>query len=403
MWRRRSDAVAAAVKSTSRKAGFSRQFGLPRKYAASLLGAIVLEISLLLFLIVGLFLAEKLSGILEQGIAAKMGFTNVSLLLVSTAPEILDLALPSALLIAVYRVVLRLREDSELIIMAGIGIGANRLIVLLAALALPAQLVSLTMSGFVEPHLRFLQRAITFDAAYGALRSESAAGEFHFPGDYSVFVQPRSADDLQRPLILHQAVSQRTDRLVVARHAGLVEERDGWFALRLRDFAVYDFFPARGLAVVEAASAEEKAGANVQMSVARVGSFEQELELDRLIYFAPREAPSELTLPELLNRGASTEFARRLVRSLLCVFAPLIALLAVALTGRASRALALPLAAMILMGIDVADSVVLGRTSSISSTAGAAVAMAALLILLVLYQQTLARQDGLLKAALGKV
>jgi len=81
----------------------------------------------------------------------------------------------------------------------------------------------------------------------------------------------------------------------------------------------------------------------------------------------------------------------------------LIALRAGALTGRASRALALPLAAMILMGIDVADSLVLGRSSSTSSTALAAIAMAAVLILLVLYQQTLARQDGLLKAALGKV
>lgn len=394
--------MAVAVQSQSRRAGFSRQFGLPRKYAVSLLGSVVLEISLLLFLIEGLFLAEKLSGILEQGIAAKMGFANVLLLLLSTAPEIFDLALPSALLIAIYRVVLRLREDSELIIMAGIGIGAHRLIALLAALALPAQLVSLTISGFVEPHLRFLQREIMFESAYGTLHDQSAAGEFHFSGDYTVFVQPQRADDSLRPLFLHQAVGQRTDRLVSARDARLVAERDGWFALRLRNFAVYDFFPARNLAALEATPAAEKAGANVQMSVVRVGSFEQELALDRLIYFAPREAPPELTLPELLTRGASTDFARRLVRSLLCIFAPLIALLAVAWTGRATRALTLPLAAAILMGIDVAASALIGRATSISLAAGAALGGAALLILLALYHQTLARQDGLLKAVLGK-
>jgi lipopolysaccharide export system permease protein len=393
--------MAAAVQTQSRRAGFSRQFGLPRKYAVSLLGAIVLEISLLMFLIEGIFLAEKLSGILEQGIAAKMGFANVVLLLLSTAPEIFDLALPSALLLAVYRVVLRLREDSELIIMAGIGIGAHRLIALLAVLAVPAQLLTVAMSGFVEPQLRFLQRAITFDSAYGTLRNESAAGEFHFPGDYTVFVQPRSADDTRRPLLLHQPVGPRTDRLVSAGYARLVEERDGWFALHLRNFVVYDFFPARSLADLTAPPVA--ADATVQMSVVRVGSFEQELALDRLIYFGPREAPPELTLPELLHRGASTEFAQRLLRSLLCLFAPLIALLAVALTRRASRAFTLPLAALILMGIDVANSALLGRATSISLATGVAAAVAALLVLLALYHQALARQDGLLKAVLGKV
>lgn len=397
--------MAAAVTSQSRRAEFSRHFGLPRKYAFGLLGSIVLEISLLLFLIEGLFLAEKLSGILEQGIAARMGFTDVVLLLLSTAPEVFDLALPSALLIAVYRVVLRLREDSELIIMAGIGIGAHRLIVLLAALALPAQLVSLTISGFVEPQLRFFEREILFDSAYGTLRDQSAGGEFHFPGNYSVFVQPWSGGNAPRALFLHQAAGPRTDRVVVAGNASLVAEHDGWFALRLQNFAVYDFFPARALADLEAPAggrASKEANASVQMSAARVGSFEQELALDRLIYFAPRETPPELALPGLLEKGASTEFAKRVFRSFLCIFAPLIGLLAVALTGRFTRALMLPLAAAILMGIDVAASALLGRATSISPTAAAAVGAAALLILLALYHQTLARQDGLLKAVLGK-
>lgn len=130
------------------------------------------------------------------------------------------------------------------------------------------------------------------------------------------------------------------------------------------------------------------------------GSFEQELALDRLIYFGRREVPPELTLPELLSRVASTEFARRLLRSLLCLFAALVALLAVA---RASRAFTLPLAALILMGIDVANSALLGRATSISPATGVAAAVAALLVLLALYHQVLARQDGLLKAVLGKV
>jgi lipopolysaccharide export LptBFGC system permease protein LptF len=265
----------------------------------------------------------------------------------------------------------------------------------MTAVALPAMLLSLLMSGFVEPNSRFLERATLFESAYGALRSGTAAGEFHFPNGYTVFAQVADKNHPERRLFLHQVLTPTTDRLVLAKRSRLIEQQDGWFTLRLQDFTVYDFPSAAGI------SAGEKKKTAMQMGTMRIGDYEQELSVDRLIYFAPRNS-SEQTLVELASSNSSTEIARRLFRSLLCMFAPFIALVAVALTGRATLFAALPLAIVVLMSIDISATLLLKHIApaNLGLTLAALVATA-VSILAILCSQVVARQRGLLKAVLG--
>ena len=64
-------------------------------------------------------------------------------------PAVFDLALPLALMIAVYRIVLRRREDRELLVLSGAGIGSARFVWWAMAIGLAAQLVSLAVSGVI--------------------------------------------------------------------------------------------------------------------------------------------------------------------------------------------------------------------------------------------------------------
>jgi lipopolysaccharide export system permease protein len=389
-------AMAKALHSRSGGVAFSRRLGVPRRYAFRIVAGILLELTLLLVLIEGVFLAEKLGGIVETAVTSKMGFREISLMLLATAPEIFGLALPSALLVAVYLTMLRLREDSELLIMAGSGIGVNSLLGLLIALALPAQLLSMIVTGYIDPLSRFFQREIVFDSAYGGLRNGTAVGEFHFADDTTALARPSGVHGQERYLFLHQNLDSRTDRLIIAKRSSLVEEQPGWFTLRLQDFAVYDFYSATALSSPETAPLNAE---NVEMDAFRIGKYEQDLALEHLIYFAGRDSSSERTLPELIAAKFSADVARRVFRSFLCLFAPLIALLAVALTGKTYRAAALPVAIIVLMSIDIAARSLIDRFVPGDPIAASAVlVIVALLIMTAFWRAIVARQDGLLKA-----
>ena len=376
-----------------------RKGWIPGRYAFRIAWPIALESALVLSLIEGVFLAEKLAGILEDAIAAKMTASQIGVTLLATAPEILDLALPAALLIAVYRVVIRLREDSELVVIASAGIGAQALLVLLLGLAVPGLLASLLVSGFVEPHSRFLQRKILFDSAYGALRDGTATGEFHFAQGYTAFADPESRTVRQHQLFLHRSLDSATDRVVLAKQFRLLPEGDGWFTLRLQDFAVYDFPSPRGLV---GQGADGLPPAEPRMGSMRIGNFQQDLAVNSLIYFAPRTSASEQTLTELIAGGSWSESMLRIFKSLLCLLAPISALLGVTFTGRRSMFVALPGAVLVLMSVDVGGTALL-RGAMAPYPVATALALTALtpISLLLLGRLVVARQDKLLKSALG--
>src|SRR5690606_1475464 len=92
------------------------RLGIPRLYSAGVLRQIAFQVLMILALIELIFLTEKLTIVLRAAIDHNVSGINIALLLFYTAPRIFDLALPLALMIGVYRVISRCREDREFLV-----------------------------------------------------------------------------------------------------------------------------------------------------------------------------------------------------------------------------------------------------------------------------------------------
>lgn len=121
----------------------------PRIYARRYLLGIGLQLVLILLFVEAILLAEKLNDVLRAALDRQAHFSDILLLLLYTVPAVFDLALPLALMIAVYRIVLRRREDRELLVLSGAGIGSARFVWWAMSIGLAAQLISLIVSGVI--------------------------------------------------------------------------------------------------------------------------------------------------------------------------------------------------------------------------------------------------------------
>ena len=329
---------------------------IPSLYARRYLSGIALQLLLILLFVEAILLAEKLNDVLRAALDRQAHFSDIALLLLFTAPAVFDLALPLALMIAVYRVVLRRREDRELLVLSSAGIGSTRFVWWAMSIGLAAQLVSLVVSGAIEPRAKFAERSVLFGAQYDALRGGIASGQFYFFGKNAVYASRQDQKSSDRPLFIYQSDvnANNSDRVIDANHARLVgPDRDGNLTLLLRDFTTldYGFDKSDGHWVVQSGST-------------RIGQYDQELSLDQLLRFQPRgSSVGERTSVELVKASLAsgradtanvTEAGRRFARSLLCLIAPLIAGLALAFTNQATRSLALPAACGVLMSFDLA-------------------------------------------------
>lgn len=375
--------------------------GIPRRYALWGLGRILLYLGLILLLIEGIFLAEELVHILERiftSVGRQAHVSDVVFVLATRTPEIVDLALPMALLIAVYQVALRCREDREFVVLAGMGIGAHQVIGLAVVIGALAQLASLAVSGIVEPHARYLQRSIYFEVAYRAFRTGSTVGQFfHFPA-HAVLVLPDPTETAERRIFIRQHQADGIDRLITAQHAELLPaEGSSHLFLRLNGVVADDF--ERG-----------KDAAAGPLKSMQVDTLTQPIAADALMRMEPRgRVPAERTSWELLRLSAApgstaiaetTELGRRWARGLLCLLAPLIGALALTFTTRASQVVALPAACAALMAVDIAATALAADLAAFGVAAVlVAVGMFVLGVLALLLLQLVARQHALIRPA----
>lgn len=407
-----------------------------RRIARSILGWIFA----ILMLIEGIFLAEKLTAILRSAIDRHAQLRDVLLALVCTAPEIFDLAVPIAVMFGVYRVMLRCREDREFLVIAGTGNGFRQLLWMIVGVAFAAQIVSLVASGVIEPLARFAGRAVLFNAEYRALRGGNSVGQFYqFPG-HTVFVGTRSAATGRRWLFVREKASGDTDRVITADRADLEgPNAKGFLALRLGDFTSYDFASRRPDAGTDRFVVRRSVGpptgtfcvdceppaSAAPLLTLRANSFAQGIALNDILPFNPRgksngenevadrgAAADEWTLLELLGlttrpSAAGTNeinaLGRRAARSLLCLVAPLIALIALAHTTRATQAFAVPVACVSLLCVDLAGT----ATAKLMAPAGPAALLGVLfgwtfVLIAVCLRAILYSQRSLVKPGLAR-
>lgn len=331
-----------------------RRRALPRLYSKAFLTLVLRHVALLLALIEAIFLAENLNHILETAISRSGSFLDILYLMSFRSPEIFGLAMPLALMAALYRVALQGREQGELVIISGMGIGIVHSLRLAAGLGACGMLVSLLISGAVEPQARFEQRKFVFGLQYTATEGSLRPKEVYLFDRFMVYVHPGPLDGATPPTFIYEKLDDTgsTYRVFDAREARVQHPAiDGMLALALNEFVMAEFRPA------------DNADSEVAPTMLRVGSFQQAFEMDDLARLEPRGYfVNEWNFADLLGFTSldapwtitlANEIGRRLARGLLCLVAPLIAILGLSFTRRGTRSFVLPAACAAIMIVDL--------------------------------------------------
>lgn len=400
---------------------FSTKYFTPSLYIGRLFVRTLLEICLLAALIEGIYLSERSISILKLIIDEPIGIANFVPLLAWTAPEV-HLALPIAVLIAVYRVILRCREQLEFIALASGGQSTFPLIGSTTVVALLALLFSLFVSGFVYPYSKYALRRDVDDVRYQALRAGSTPGQFMFFPNYSIYIFPADEGQTNRQLFVKQIVDDQSYRIINADRTELIPgPLPGWMRIRLVGVTVNNFPNSDELWT---GSTQERAAAlpdnlcntcGDRVKSLRTVSLMKNLDINNLVHFEPRGVVlDEWTTPELIGLAAapndratdpqaSIEATRRFARGLLCFLAPFLAWLTLTYTTRRSLAFALPVACATLMCADIAFSQTISRFGPGSAGLVAIALVGAAIVLgVVLVRQIVVRQGLAVFPALAR-
>jgi len=332
------------------------------RYAGGVLGDATKHALIILAGIEAIFLAELIVSHLLPHLLQNQGdFWQLMQLVLLAAPEGLFISLPLALLISIYLVLLRRKEAREFVAGAGMGRSPRTLVVLCVVFGLAGFAVSMVLTGFVEPHARYQMGRAFFDLRYEALRNgEIGPGKFYESGDLAVFAAGGRVNEVADDLFVLQRLENNRSRVIVAdRTLSLGAAAGSTLGLVLDRAAVYELSLLPQGALMEGVPEGFRVDCRDCRSL-RPASLDNLLTLSRVVVELPQfdfpelrprgERSEERTLFELLQGDlADASNARvlgeRLLRGLLCIVAPLLALLAMTVTTGRTMLLVLPAAA----------------------------------------------------------
>jgi len=324
----------------------------------------------LIALIEAIFLAESFTTLMEVVVRNGGSVFDVAFLLVLKAPEVMDFALPLALLIGLFFAISSAREDNELIACAAAGVPWTQIPRFALVIGIAGFFTSILFSGFLTPMAHYTQRL-----AVHAMESQRAVEEITENGPKNsirtiegrTFIATPSMDKASERgnLFIFEPdtgdgwrVSQADDWTVVG------PQDDGAYAIRLQSYRDYTGrSSAQGAAREKDVSPLQSA---LQEAEVNVSTLALKFRLDELIDAADRTPRvNERTLIRSGSRvgaGIAVErpklvdkrFGAILARAILCPFAALLAVAAAAFaTTTIGRFTALPCAAVIVLGSDV--------------------------------------------------
>ncbi len=389
--------------------------------ARSFFASVALQVFAVMSLVEAVFLAEKFPMVFRDVFRHHADPYDTALLFLFNSTQVVDLALATAVLMAVYWTTLRMRENRELLVLFAAGTGPYRLLALTLAIAVAALIGSLTVSGVIDPASRYAQREILFNATFRALQNGINTGQFYKFPNRVAFAPARSmaeggrpGADLTRSLFVYDEEKPGSFRVITADHARLDgPDTSGRLLLKLGGFMSRTFstasLPAGAAPAPSQPGAKACADCREQpRDLSRITMYAndvtQELGIDQLLTFQPRGSEKEeLTIFEQIGtKGEPTstrhkeemrQLGERLARSFLCLLAPLIALASVCLTSRATNYFVLPLACMGLMSLNVTSEwlirviVPLNPLDAFSVPAILTIFFAALLLAEIIFEQ----------------
>jgi len=375
-------------------------------YARGFFTGLAIRALAVIILIEAIFLAEHFTWVFRDAVRHEADLAGIALVLLCTSTEIFDLALAVAILMASYLILLRMRENRELLVLFASGLGPYQLGVLIVIVALAGQVISTIGSGVADPLSRYAQRSILFSSELRSLKKGVAKNEFYYFPSYVAYAMdhvvdgvppPRaegevpvidasgpapeklaaektaSAKGKDRTLFVYQQTGPRTSRVVTAAQARLDgPDRSGKIVLNLNDFTSHTFADAHPMPNASGAVRPDplkcancteilKDGPPVTM---KVRDMSQLMMVDQLLPFTARTSNTaeqtifeQMFVPDYHDKDARAAqmrlLAERFSRSLLSFLAPLMALLGVALTNRMTNWFALPLSCVALMSVNL--------------------------------------------------
>jgi lipopolysaccharide export LptBFGC system permease protein LptF len=316
--------------------------------------------------IIAIFLLERVGGIVSNALESGIALTRLPKLVLLTAPEIVGLALPLALLIAMFRVFLRLREDGELVSMTNVGVRPTYFLAFAVWLGMTCTVIALFVSGWVEPLFHYGQRLEIFEAQKEAVEKGLHPDEIRSVNGY-VLAKPRQSDgDSAKDVFIVDTNPKTFQRLISAERIVVSEtaarEIYNVDLINLRvDFLEHALrAPALPSGKQDSLVVSKKG----QRTVIGAAHYAHTLTLGELASFEPRLGrEAERTLTELLawfspDGRTSLGFELRATgivqQSLLCLAAALLAPLAVSLAQSASSMIVLPTIAALLFVFGIA-------------------------------------------------
>ncbi|MCH4143059.1 LptF/LptG family permease [Acetobacter peroxydans] len=339
-------------------------------YVRQFLRIVLLQAAMAMGVIEAIFLAERVPMIFRDVIHNHVSVLDTGLIFLLSAPQILDLALPLVLTVAVYRTVLAMRENRELLVLCASGQSPFACMRPLGLVTVAALVCSIASSGFINPAALYSQRLVLFSATYHYLITPSPQSQLFLSQKRTLYIPSRvAADHVQNAptgheaLFIYEPVDKTHFRIIQAEglHAtGFPPEK--LLAVNLSQML------SRIFTITDKPEVEAPCCADTQDNVTADKVYKA-LALDDILPFAPRNADgAELTLPELffpslekIGSQASTRLAmERLARALLCLLAPLVALVALSQTTQRNSALPLPAGCLLLMSCNVVTQWLMG-------------------------------------------
>lgn len=330
----------------------------------------------LLVLVEAIFLAESFTTILEEAVRNGGSVFDVALLLALKLPEVIDFALPLAIMLGLYVALTAARDANELIVCAAAGVPWTRVPLFAGGVGAIALCISLLFAGILTPMSSYALRL-----SLTGLKARLVVQEITAPGQRNslrnlegrtIIATPSQDPDTQRGnlFIYHPEpvdgwrISQADDWTAVG------PNDQGGYAVQMHGFRESSGTAKQGTDL-QADEPESIAEALQSLTVA-VNTVTLDFRMEDLVKTAKTvRRDNETLIFDLIGETAGARdvkassalrrFGELLARALLCPVAALLAVTAAAWAStRAGCFVALPMAAVAVLVCDIFGRAVLG-------------------------------------------
>ncbi len=358
------------------------------RYYAGIFLAIWLAIAAVMLTVEAIFLSDIIvSLILPELLALDAGAGTILAVILYSAPSGIFIALPLAIVVGVYFVLLRRREDQEFVVTAGLSHGSKPLFAIAFGVGFIGAALSFFVSGFVEPLARYEFRSVIAAAAQQAVRDgKLSAGKFYSVGNTTLFATDGNLSDVAENVFIHTQEAPEEHRVILARKTQNPQiTEQGQIGLVFNHAHVYEF-RKQSKETCDGCEASDRLYSEDHFFIS---NFYSQLPPLELLEPRQRGGEKEATIAELISLSNPTKeqvrvIGERTMRWLLCIIAPFIAMAAVAMTFRASLPFAMPAACAAILSLSFFNTTLIGQLShlGVQTTVLSLLAISALILAL---------------------